>query len=196
MRWTISLIVIALNLSTSIMANEIPKIVTMHGMSSIVLPKAFLSAIRRDYPGLRVPIEKDITGHWKLAIAGPHPYICWGDYDDNKLTDIAVILVSDTQWAFAIYHQHKDGLFILAYPKTSTNLIATSVELPQNHYVKTIEKGKPWIYSAHGAGLGYRFEKRDRYDFDNDVVEHGVFELSSALFYWVRDRYESFEYGD
>jgi len=161
------------------------------------LPNTFISAIKHDYPTLRLPKSKDMKGYWTNYVIENAPYITSGDYNCDGRSDIAVILVSDTnEWSFAIYHGQADGQYIQGYPEKSFTTISGKDNLPTTHAISTQERQTPWQYSATEAGPGYQAEHTETYTFKCDAVQFDTFELSSSAIYWDGKKYEEISYGE
>lgn len=152
-----------------------PRIVTTNGQSQLVLPDSFLRAVKRDYPTLRIPENRDMTGFWKyLKDEGAHfPFLAWGFFNDDNLTDIVIILVSDTHWKWAIYHQKPDGDFEYAYPTFFTGLISNKeVGGPQDELLSKACRRRL------------------------DVVVSSRLEVSSSVTFWEDGEYRAISSGE
>src|SRR5882724_1725011 len=92
--------------------NGVPQIVRQGGQISVQLPAPLASMIREKYPTLRVPARQDLTGPWaEHDESGPLPFITWGDYNDDGLVDVVLLLIGKTSWKIIVCEQHKDNRY-------------------------------------------------------------------------------------
>jgi hypothetical protein len=158
-------------------------------------PPSFVEATKNDYPSLRLPTKKDIIGYWQVG----HPYAAWSDFNGDKLTDIAIILVSETHHKIAIYHQPKEGTFVYAYPASFRGLISNNeVGPPQDYYVGVHLYDSAWFYRRENYEMdtkGYRSQTETRYWIKNDGVVFGTYESGLYLTYWHNGKYLSLGSG-
>jgi hypothetical protein len=82
-----------------------PRIDTSQGAPRLILPPQLLVEMQHSFPGYRVPGDKERIREW--AQSDKFPYVVWGDFDGNGLTDLVLILLSDERWALAVFHQQK-----------------------------------------------------------------------------------------
>lgn len=85
-----------------------PQIVRQNGQKVLLLPNSLIESIRRNFHGFNIPTESDMTGRWlEEKEPNPFPYITWGDFDGDGLTDVAVLLVRDGQKEHAKHERHE-----------------------------------------------------------------------------------------
>ena len=155
----------------------------------VSFPSSFVEAAKKDYPTLRLPIKKDIVGYWQDG----HPYAAWSDFNGDKLTDIAIILVSETHHKIAIYHQTKEGSFVYAHPTSFRGLISNKeVGPPQDTYVAVHFYDSAWFDRRENYEMdtkGYRSQTETRYWIEHDGVVFGTYESGLHLTYWHDGKY-------
>jgi hypothetical protein len=160
-------------------ADTSPQVILEDGEVAVRLPEQFLNKIKKDFPSLRVPSGSDLFDIWESRIGGEHPYVCWGDFNGDKLTDIAIYLVSDTHWKFAIYHQEETGDFAYVYPKEFPGLMKDGVA--QRWFIFTLSKNEKADIS-----------KKIKYD----AIKQTLLEApGSIILYLENGKYEEIEYG-
>lgn len=161
----------------------------------VELPANFLKAVKSDYPSLRVPTGKDITGIWKEGFS----FAAWSDFSGDGLTDIAIILVSGAHQKQVIYHQNKDGSFVYAHPVSFKGL-QSNKELgsPQQMYVQVHSSEDVWLVRRETNEMdakGYRSQKEERYWIKHDGVIFGIYESGFSLTYWHDGKYRTLGSG-
>lgn len=92
---------------------NMPKVVVEGERPLLVLPEALMRYIRVKFPDYRIPTKEDMTGEWgtyqkKDAV----PYACWGDFNGDGLTDVALILIGKDQWRLVAFHQTAEGTYV------------------------------------------------------------------------------------
>jgi len=184
--------VVIASLSLVSLASEEPRSITENGEVKIILPETLLEAFKKDYPSLRVPEKKDLIGTWMSRYSWPPAFVCWGDFNGDQITDYAIYLVSDTHYAFSIYHGEKNHSYARVYPYNS---YLQKKEDFSWVYLHLFPKGKQWKVSRTEEEPGYSLTTDRQYIFDNDAVEWGLVERSSGVLYWSNGKYETIEYG-
>ena len=166
-----------------------PKIVVEGGKRSLILPAQFQQAVQVNFPDFGMATEADMTGPW--ADAG-FPFITWGDFNGDGLTDIVVILFNDEAWRLSIFHKTAQG-YEIAYQLGGGFIEDDIVPGPQAYFVYLTPKGESI--------------SRQRYDEDEDVtstVEHtfefdsiywGVIETYGEYIFWQNGKYEDISFG-
>ena len=133
------------------------------------LPDKFQVKINEMPKGFRLPTKSDVTGDWKAFINKvPFPYICSGDFNDDKIIDTAKVLLQTDNSGW--------GIFIFLY--NSSNAVTVykikeySMNVPPQHiYISPTENG---IYQT-ACGKGYR---------DCDPNEPQTIELKAPAIYF------------
>jgi len=185
--------VAVLLVSSPALANLVPMIVENDGQSSVKLPKPLQDLIKIEYPKMRVPARKDMIDNWALRTEGPAPYICWGDFNGDNLTDVALFLLSDSNyWMFVIYHQLKGN----KYKRGHEVKMGMEHHNVHNRYLKLRHKEDPLTYSITDEAYGYKRDRTDKYIFTNDTIELGIFEFTRHIIYWAKDQYKSMMFGE
>jgi hypothetical protein len=141
---------------------------------SSAFPPALVASVKKNFPGYRIPIEADLTGHWaEREHAGAPPFACKGDFNGDGLTDAAIILLGKNVWRLVIFVQGSNGDFFPAHvarPKMRAELPKvgedTSIAAPQEVILKTIEKGQVW--APEGGDQPYEVKLRA----DGIIFEH------------------------
>lgn len=128
----------------------VPKIQSTKTGPVLVLPQPLSNYIKAKFPRFRVPGPNDMIGNWaqyktkKDAV----PYACWGDFNGDGLTDVALILLSSTTWTVTIFHQLQNKSYhsfnCVVYPPLAGK------EIPINHtplqfYLSTVKAGQKSI---------------------------------------------------
>ena len=90
--------------------NGLPQVTLEGDKPVLVLPDVLFKFINTTLPDFRVPTKEDMTGKWatypkKDAV----PYACWGDFNGDGLTDIALILIGKIRWKLMVFNQTANG---------------------------------------------------------------------------------------
>ncbi len=174
--------------------DDSPRIEKQAGDEILVLPERLKESIHNLLPGFRVPEAKDRTGHWAQDTqAGNLPYAVWGNLSGSGRTDVALILLGNKEWKFAIFHQTETG-YVLAHAQGSkTEGPDAQVRSPHILSLSLIPKGKPYVYatirsSSEKAGQEYTFQ--------TDALEFTAAEQFLALVYWKNGKYNFIDFSD
>ncbi len=83
-----------------------PAVVVENSERTLLIPKDLMAVIREEFPEMRIPVREDVRGYWR-EVQGelPFPYITWGDYTLNGLTDVTIILLGESEWNLVTFHQ-------------------------------------------------------------------------------------------
>lgn len=174
-------------------AAEEPRVNLVNGERKLVLPENFRSYLEAKYSDYRLPKAADISYIWATGVGAGNafPYVTWGDYDGNGLTDIAIFLIGKEKknWEFAI---------LLQTPTSYTFEFGTGSDVdkhqPQAVYLRTLKKGEPlkvdvWDFST---------KKMNTYThrFPNDAVLYSVdAEDPTQVYFWEKGELAYEEYG-
>src|SRR5690348_4751217 len=73
--------------------NPLPKVIMEDGTPVVELPGKLTQFISVKFPDLRLPGKADMKGGWATFHGKREiPYACWGDFNGDGLTDVALIL--------------------------------------------------------------------------------------------------------
>ncbi len=172
-----------------------PAMVPQNGREAVSLPPPLVQKIMTIYPGFRVPGQPDLAGAWsKEAKPGSLPFITWGDYTGDGLTDVAVILLGDSAWKLVVFHQAQSGNYdpVVLADGAGKRDPASAADPPKNMVLATLRKGERYATSSAGAaGMELRREIR----FGVDAIEIDVQEGTHTFYYWDGKKYQSYEFG-
>lgn len=178
----------------SISKSQEPSIVQRNGKDILLLPRTFLAHIKAQFPKLRLPGSGDITGAWLLhQQAGSLPYITWGDFNGDEMTDLAVILISEKTWKFVVLHKTREG-YVSAFSIPAGDeegQIGRSdalIQFPQDMVIGTLKRGEKKVINIEQQTFEYKF--------DFDAITFLVDERSYSLFFWKDGKYESINFMD
>lgn len=86
---------------------EVPVVKLQDGKPVLVLPvrmKEFIEGYFEDY---RLPGPQDMIGDW-AQFKKTVPYAAWGDFNGDRLLDLALVLLGKDRWRLAELHQTAD----------------------------------------------------------------------------------------
>lgn len=127
--------------------NPLPKVVLDGGMPTLELPPTLNQLIKKRFPDLRVPGKEDMTEGWS-AYRGKElvPYACWGDFNGDGLTDVALILIGKGYWRLLAFHLEKDESYLpfkLGDFPGPDDIEFTKAHPPQEFNLFTLKAGQP-----------------------------------------------------
>jgi hypothetical protein len=145
------------------------------------LPQAVIDSVRRDFPGYRVPATADLKGAWASEWAkGVPAFAAWGDYDGNRLTDVAILLLGEGEWKFVVLNQVSLGQYksriLNGGPITQS---AVNLGRPEAIVLKTLPKGRSIRIGSNEEAVTLKYS--------NDAIEFGEEDGALWLFYWDRN---------
>jgi hypothetical protein len=85
--------------------------------ATVVLAPGLQRALRRHFAGYAVPTSSDYAPGLIASLPGAGqrpsvPFACWGDFDGNKRTDVALLLKKQPdRWLVVAFHQTSQGVF-------------------------------------------------------------------------------------
>jgi hypothetical protein len=167
---------------------DIPQIVIKDGQETLVLPNSLTESIKTNFPGFRGPTASDMSGPWvSEKMSGLFPFIAWGDFNGDGLTDVAIILISDKQWKFIIFHGKSQG-YVPAYEKGGIiNEHSAKIQFPQQVTIRTVKKGEGWAPEGGDIPTEYKHE------FDAIAFSiYGKMQLYLSLIYWDNGKYSEY----
>ena len=156
------LLIIAIPSSIEAQSN-IPQVVVKDGSPVLVLPDSLIAFIAESYPGFRVPTKEDRTGEWATySKADAVPYACWGDFNGDGLTDVALMLIGNDGWRLVAFNQKVNGTYVdhkvIGFPGEEKNWYRYNP--PQRFQVYTVK-------AAEAFKVGDRASFYSRYEFDS-----------------------------
>jgi len=144
------------------------------------VPELLKSSIASLYPGFRIPNQKDMVKQWGgQARAGIFDFIEWGDFNGDGLTDVALILLSDTKSKLTILHQGKDG-YVSAYEDDAP---IDNEHVPQSYYIDLVKKGR----TLHLEECTEEGCKPITITPENDCIMTGQYEASGSIMCYSAD---------
>lgn len=179
-----------------------PEVVLIEGHPRLAMPQELQRAIAAACPGMRPPLDSEIIGRWARNISATSlPYAAWGDYDGNGLTDVAIVLLNETEWRFVIFNQVSAGTYNATYKRVGKrDRPRTSQWAPEGITLRTIPKGEN-IYASPEPEDEASEETalpKDTRTFDRDVVS--LIQLDeqedlggAEILYWQTSGYVSLD---
>ncbi len=145
------------------------------------LPQSVIDSLRRDFPGFRVPATADVKGAWASEWArGVPAFAAWGDYDGNRLTDVAILLLGEGEWKFVVLNQVSLGQYtsriLNGGPITQSPV---NLGRPEAIVLRTLPKGRPIRIGSDEEAVTLKYA--------NDAIEFGEEDGALWLFYWDRN---------
>ena len=90
-----------------------PQVVMEDGSPALVLPDSLIAFIAESYPGFRVPTKEDRTGDWATySKTDAVPYACWGDFNGDGLTDVALMLIKNDGWRLVAFNLTASSTYV------------------------------------------------------------------------------------
>ncbi len=161
----------------------------------VVLPASLLEAIRAAFPEARVPTRADCAGAWSKRAGKSSPFITWGDFNDDGLEDVALILVGPaTRWVVVVFTQVQGGKYssvAISHGKL-VKLIDEGCPEPTRLLMSTIKKG------ATGAAVRVDASgNREIVDvpMDKDIVVVSVVDSYDTQYRWNGTEFERLALG-
>ena len=126
-------------------SDDSPKILLRENKPVLVLPESLTQYIKAKYPNLRVPNVEDMTADWATYLKKDTvPYACWGDFNGDGMTDVALILIGKQRWRLLAFNQTDEhtyeALRLGHFPGPDRSF--TRHHPLQNFYIYTLEAGK------------------------------------------------------
>ena len=124
--------------------DDSPRIFLRENTPVLALPESLTQYIKAKYPDLRVPGVEDMTSYWAMYLnKNTVPYACWGDFNGDGLTDVALILIGKQRWRFLAFHQSDEHGYeshgLERFPGPNR---AFTGRPPQTFQIHTLEAGK------------------------------------------------------
>ena len=143
--------------------SNIPQVVMEDGSTVLVLPDSLTAFITESYPGFRVPTKEDRTGDWATySKTDAVPYACWGDFNGDGLTDVALMLIKNDGWRLVAFHLTANGSYVdlkvVRFAGEMKNFYRNNP--PQRFQVYTVKAGEAFK-------VGDRDSFYSRYKFDS-----------------------------
>jgi hypothetical protein len=166
-----------------------PRIIKNQGEYVLSLPKSLEGFIQENFPTLRIPTDKDFVGDWASSIEkGYFPYISWGDFNGDRLIDIAMILIGRDHWKFIVFQYTKNDNYDSIILSESTKDPKRHV-YPQTYGVSTLRVGEKKV---HHSG-----NKTIELSFKNDAIDFFMFEGGAVIYYMEQGgEYKQVRYSD
>ncbi len=114
----------------------------------LLLPDEFMAEVKREFPMFRLPKESDgqRESHYENETFS---FVCRGDFDGSGTTDIAAILVNDSDWRIAVFHRAKNGSFNLEHVETQDTLRILPGDInPLGLSLATIERDQVFAFEG------------------------------------------------
>jgi hypothetical protein len=185
-------ILLSFAFSPNLASAEEPQLVVSGETKTLVLPQEFTRYLSINYSNYRLPISADISSVWETVgnkLDGL-PYITWGDYNGDGLTDIALFLLGNqSEWQFVVFLKKGN-----TYEVGLVNGTPEMSYAPQVVYLSTIKKGGLLKYNATNEETGK--DVSYEYSFPVDVVRYQVaLELPIEIYYWEGAKLEEVFFG-
>ncbi len=172
-----------------------PKLATDAGGISVVLPQPLVEFIHKKFPGYRIPLASDLEGAW----AGPHktalPFVAWGDYTDDRLTDVAIILLGPGhKWQLVAFNQTRGSSyesFVLDQNELSPPVTDGTMP-PKDMVLETIKKGQKHSEIQQDS-TGHEFLAS--VPAVRDTLSVGVEDWYDMEYTWIDGQYQKQEFG-
>ena len=180
-----------LSASSACAQSDAPMIVRRDGQEVLVVPAALTEAIEGALPGFSVPGTSDLEEEWAPDKRVSFPYITWGYLNGDSLTDVAVVLLGDDEWKFAILHGGAGGYEVVYVMEGDAESATRDIASPQQIVLRLVRKEESWAPEA--GDIPQEFEH------DFDAVEFAVkhrrrffLEVNVSLIYWDGSEYRRY----
>ena len=177
--------------SSACAQTDAPMIVRRDGQEVLVVPAALTEAIEGALPGFSIPGASDLKEEWADDKGRSFPYITWGYLNGDSLTDVAVVLLGDDEWKFAILHGGAGGYEVVYVREGDAESAARDIASPQQIVLRLVLKGESWTPEAGDIP--------QEFDHDFDAVEFTVnhrrrffLEGNASLIYWDGSEYRRY----
>ena len=181
-------LILLISFSAQVYADQTPSVAMINGIQTLVLPDSLKSLIATKYPNYRIPGQSDLQLGWEPERLDSLPFITWGDFDGNKETDVAIVLlgidivkINDFQYEGnlmeVIFHQQSNQ-FQVVY-EIQRRLSQSGPKYPQQITCKLIKRGET---ITKGRGVTYTAV--------NDSILWDHSELDTSILYWDKGRYD------
>jgi hypothetical protein len=166
-----------------------PSILRLGEDPRLELPKGAIQAIERDFPRLRIPTHEDIKGEWAtLHRDGRVAYATWGDYDGDRMTDIALILLGADEWKCIVLNQRRSGVYVSAVLGGGRiGATGSNLENPWAAVLETVPRGTPLTFGAGEDAVTIQYER--------DAIEMQIVDGALWVFHWDGKRYQRRIFG-
>ncbi len=173
-------------------SNLEPRVVATNGRAHLELPGPLSKALGTEFAGYRVPLPADLSGAW-AENRGPEslPFVTWGDYDGDGLTDVVLILLSDREWKMIACRQKPVGKYVF-YTLQSGPLGKVNpdnnIEYPKDRVLSTLRKRERLVAVDADSQTGKEIERP--IEFDHDAIRLTISETAEAFYYWDGKQYQ------
>lgn len=166
-----------------------PSLVTSDGHPALVLPQPLLDKLKVSFSGFRVPGEPDMSKAWVSERTSTRlPFVTWGDYDGNNLTDVAVLLLSDREWKLVAFNQVAGGKYdAVSLNGGDISDAGGNLQCPQEITLATLPKGEEYVVDSG--------EKARRGKFNFDAIEFIAVNSSLWIYYWSEGTFQQIVFG-
>jgi len=150
---------------------------TAHSAIQLELPAELLTEVKKDNPGYRIPVAKDMSGPWSQWVdkkVGNMPFYTRGDFNGDGDKDIALFLLKDKTFRFVLYH--KKGR---KYELGITGDYSSGV--PQDLVLSTTPKTEEFVF-RYSVNMKEK-EYRKRYPFDALVTANIMTGVTEVTFW-------------
>jgi hypothetical protein len=122
---------------------QVPVVKLQDGKSVLVLPVRMKEFIEGYFENYRLPGPQDMIGDW-AQFKKTVPYAAWGDFNGDRLLDLALVLLGKDRWRLAELHQTADGFFKEVDIEGSLpgKELFTRNNNPQDYYVFVVPAGQ------------------------------------------------------
>ncbi|MBU1637002.1 hypothetical protein KKC97_04975 [bacterium] len=169
----------------------------------------FVSDLVDDSPEIRLMRERyenaqrEITGYRNYVFESPAslnslftglPYVCWGDFNGDGLTDIALILLRNSR-SDPDSGSTQDEQLIVAFHNTNAGYAAFELSRGGKsiHWGQYLDTQAPWkVLTVKGKGYGIPPDDPmpEFVELDHDAIILGFEGKSSSLLYWEDNQYK------
>jgi hypothetical protein len=175
--------------------NLAPQVADKGQGKEVVLPAPLLEAVHAAFPEARVPKSSDCAGAWSKRAGKALPFVAWGDFTDDGLTDVAVILVgAETKWAIVMFNQARGGKYAPFVVADGSVVDPADPGCPQPTWLtlKTIKKGERGAMVRTDASGN---QEVDYVPMDRDIVRMSVEDSSATQYRWNGSKYDELGLG-
>ncbi len=114
----------------------------------LLLPDELMAEIKRELPMFSLPKESDAQRD-DYYENQTFSFVCRGDFDGSGTTDIAAVLVNDSDWRIAVFHRAKNGSFNLEHVETQDTLRILPGDInPLGLSLATIERDQVFAFEG------------------------------------------------
>jgi hypothetical protein len=158
----------------------------------LILPDQLIATIEDKFSRYTIPTEKDYPKDLLSAISkNALPYVCWGDFNGDKLIDIVIILI-EKGYKPPAYQTTEGKSKLVVFHKTKSgyepHVLIDSHPVWWDYIIGTLSSRK--IITAKGKGYAADPNDSDYIYPKFDSISFKKWESASSVFYWEKGQYK------